>query len=308
MILLLPYCCLFIVDRKVTIFFCNNKISGRLLFACVGYFVTQSLGGAAWAWGMLEVPLHTEAGTAHESGVGGEVVVKLHLAADAEVLDSEVLADVVPKLRLGCEDDVLLLVVDGIDGLAFFVLLARVRHLGVALAVEEGGVVLPPEVGEAVELQSLHAEEVVAGPYGGELHRHVLMGLSDGLVEGFEGEGVLVALVMDEVLDTEEPGVVDRIVLGDAAVVLHVQAPVLQRGVVPEVERAGNLGVRSALRHVLAAHHHLVVVEVVVDEEIGATPVVLLEHLQGEGYVLAVGTEVIQNLCVGLRLGECTYQ
>ena len=51
----------------------------------------------------------------------------------------------------------------------------------------------------------------------------------------------------------------------------------------------------------------LVVVEVVVDEEVGVAPLVLLEHLKREGYELAVRAEIIKQLCVYLcfGLGRC---
>ena len=61
-----------------------------------------------------------------------------------------------------------------------------------------------------------------------------------------------------------------------------------------------NLGIGAALCYVWAVRVHLVVVEVVVNEKVGASPFVLLEHLQGQGYILTVVTEIIKNLCIGL--------
>lgn len=47
----------------------------------------------------------------------------------------------------------------------------------------------------------------------------------------------------------------------------------------------------------------LIVVEIVVNEEVVVAPLVGLEHFQGEGYKLAVGPEVVEQLCVSLALG-----
>ena len=50
---------------------------------------------------LLEIPLHTKARIAHEAVVTGEIEGKLDLSADVEVVTAEVLADIVPELRLG---------------------------------------------------------------------------------------------------------------------------------------------------------------------------------------------------------------
>ena len=99
-------------------------------------------------------------------------------------------------------------------------------------------VCLPPEVGKAVKLQALHAEDVVTSPYGRKLHGHVLPFLANGFVEGFEGERVLECLVVHEIFNTKEPSVVDGVGGIDATVIFNVQAPVLQTRVLPEVEGA----------------------------------------------------------------------
>lgn len=58
-----------------------------------------------------------------------------------------------------------------------------VAGLSLLAVVIYGSVGFPPEISEAVKLQSLYAEKVVAGPYGCQLHRNILVGLADGLIE-----------------------------------------------------------------------------------------------------------------------------
>ena len=164
--------------------------------------------------------------------------------------------------------------------------------------------VLPPEVGEAVELQALHAEEVVHSPNHGELHRHIRVLLLDVLVERLEVERVLEVLRVDEVVETHEPSVVDRVGACDTAVVLYLEREVLDGRVLPEVEAASDLEVSSA-RSEVRTLNVLVVVEVVVDEEVGVTPLVLLEHFERQRNELAVAAEIVEQLCVNLRLCLC---
>lgn len=52
---------------------------------------------------MLEVPLYAQARTALETIGRAEIVGKLHLTTYAEVVATDMLANVVPKLRLGDE-------------------------------------------------------------------------------------------------------------------------------------------------------------------------------------------------------------
>ena len=166
-------------------------------------FFSESL---AYIFGALEVPLHTQA-RANLCSIGAaEVIGNLYLTTQAQVLAAEVLAYIVPELWLGDE--------------------YRVAGLSLAVAIY-GSVGFPPEISEAVKLQSLYAEKVVAGPYGCQLHRNILVGLADGLIENVQIQGVLVGSIVNQILHTEEPGIVDRVVLGDTDIVLYVQAPVL---------------------------------------------------------------------------------
>ena len=142
--------------------------------------------------------------------------------------------------------------------------------------------VLPPEVSESVEGESFESEDILAGPYGGELHGDVAAVLADGLVERFEVQCVLKTLVVHEVVHAEEPCRVDGVACGDSAIVFKV----------------------GASRSEVGSRHMLVIVEIMVDEEIVCPPFVRLEHFQGERDKLAVGTEVIEQLCVGLGFAE----
>lgn len=96
--------------------------------------------------------------------------------------------------------------------------------------------ILPPEVGEAVESQSLESENVLAGPHGSELHGNVAAVLSDGLVESLEVKCVLETFVVRKIVHAKEPYRVDGIAGCDAAIVFHMQAPSLESRFLPEVE------------------------------------------------------------------------
>ena len=130
----------------------------------------------------LEVPLHTQARANLGSVGAAEVIRNLYLTTQAQVLAAEVLSYVVPELWLGDE--------------------YRVAGFSLSVAIE-CAVSLPPEIGEAVKLQTLYAKEVVAGPYGCQLHRNILVFLADGLVEHIQVQGVLVGGIVNEILYTD---------------------------------------------------------------------------------------------------------
>ena len=46
----------------------------------------------------------------------------------------------------------------------------------------------------------------------------------------------------------------------------------------------------------------VVIVEIVIHEEIGVTPLVCLEHLKGQGHKLTVAAKIVKQLGVGLGL------
>ena len=104
---------------------------------------------------------------------------------------------------------------------------------------------------------------------------------------------------MHEVIDTGEEGVVDAIAVVHAAVVLDLEAERSEGAVLPEVQATGDLEVGAARREDLAVR---VFTEIVVDEEEGVSPIVVVETLEGCGYVLAVRPEIIEDLEIGLCL------
>ena len=219
----------------------------------------------------------------------GKVVGQFHFAANHQVVAAEVLTDVVPNLRLG-EDDQL-----GVVPLHF------------AVDFSETPVdILTPYIEEAAEGQPVHAEEVLHAPYEGELDGNVahlveippyrrhginVFLAADALVHQFECEGVGVAFVVQEILNTEQPGVACKL----ATVPLHVQAEGSQRGVLPEVDGTCYLGVVARRFNIVGR-----VVDVVKEE--GTTKGIALEHLQSGGEVSTF--EVVHLLDVGLSLGS----
>ena len=188
-----------------------------------------------------------------------EIVAELDLAADAGVV-----ADTEPKLGLGKEHDI----------------------------------ILPPYIGEAGEAESRHSEKVLKTPYGGKLHGQLGVHADELLVEDLEVEGIVEVGRMHEVVDAEEECAVDTEAESQTAVVLVLEAEGAQGAVLPEVQAAGDLEVRTAGRDDLSAG--VLVVVVVVDEEEGVAPIVSVKTLEGRGEVLA--TEVVEGLEVGLGL------
>lgn len=103
---------------------------------------------------------------------------------------------------------------------------------------------------------------------------------------------------MEEPVDSGEQGVVDGVATVDPSVVFDMQAEGSQRAVLPEVQAARDFEVGPARRHHLAGG--VAGVEVVVDEEEGIAPGVVVEAFERGGDVLAVGAEVVLYLDVGL--------
>ena len=167
-------------------------------------------------------------------------------------------------------------------------------------------VLLPPEIAEAREAQAAHAEQVLEAPHEGELERNLLDCVLDGLVEHLDIESIAEIGVVQEPVNTEQPGAVDREAVVHAAVVLHLEAERSKGAVLPEVEAAGDLEVGAARRDRLPVK--VLGVVVVVHEEEGVAPVVVVETFQGRGHVLAIRTEVIEHLQVGLGLCSLSKQ
>lgn len=163
--------------------------------------------------------------------------------------------------------------------------------------------VFPPEIGKTIEGEALQAEEILAGPNTGQLHGHFAVAFPDVLVEHLEVEGVFKRLVVQEIIHTHQPGVVDWILARDATVVFHLKAQRRQFGVLPKIQATGNFQIGAARRKV-GTLNVLVVIEIGVYKEIGVTPFVALEHFERQGGKLAVGTEIVEHLHVHLRLGS----
>lgn len=216
--------------------------------------------------------------------VAREVVGELDFGADVEIVDSEVLAHIIPELRLGDEDE-----------LALFRLL--VHRVG----IPELGI-LAPDIGESAESQAVNAEEVLHSPYECELERGVAAGVAaEGLVHEGELEGVGVVRVVQEVVRAEQEVLAAE---AHAAIVLDMCAEVLEDRVLPEIETACDLEIAAADADELAVGVFGVVV--VVNEEEGVSPVVSVVALKGGGDMTA--TEVPESLKVGLRLGSLSEE
>ena len=76
---------------------------------------------------------------------------------------------------------------------------------------------------------------------------------------------------MQEIVDTEQPSVVDRVTSCDAAVIFYMQAECAYRTSLPEIEATGNFHISSA-RSQVRSFHMVVVVEIVIDKEIWCFP------------------------------------
>ena len=169
-----------------------------------------------------------------------------------------------------------------------------------SLMVGEEGVVFPPEIGKAAETQTLQAEQILHAPHKGKLHGNLLIGPENLLVQHLEVEGIAEVLGMHEIIKTCEHGMVDEIVLVHAAIVLHLQAETVEHGhVLPEIQATGHLHVSTGdgLGTLIG-----LVVEVVVHEEEGISPIVIVETFEGGSNVLTA--QVVKHLEVGLGLGQ----
>ena len=225
----------------------------------------------------LEDPLGTQAGAHLEAVVTGKVGREFYLAAQVEVGAAEELTHVVPQLGLGDED----------------------HFAGLRAAFHEVHDILTPHIGKAAEAEAFHTEEILQAPHEGELHGNIAGSHAvEGLEEKLEVEGILEILAVQEVVKThEEIGVFEV----DTAIVLHMQAEGCHRGVLPEIEAAGNLHVGAAGAYFLVIH---LVIEVVVNEEEGVSPIVIVETFEGSCNMSTIFTKIVENLEIGLGLGH----
>ena len=202
----------------------------------------------------------------------GEIVAELHLAADVEVVE-----ELEPELRLGEDHEV---------------------------------VVLTPEIHEAGEAETAQAEQVLAAPDRGELHRDLARQAHELLVQELQVQRVVEVSAVQEPVHAKEEGAVYResaishagdavqVAPGaEAAVVFDLEAQRREGRVAPEVQAAGDLEVRVVRGDYPVP---VLVVVVVVDEEEGVAPVVLVETFQRGGEMFTA--EVVKGLEVGLRM------
>jgi len=239
---------------------------------------------------VLEDPLGADAGTSLEAVIAGEVPGEFDFRTDVQVVAAEELANVVPDLRFGDEDElaVCALLVTGV--------------VGQEEALVEVEDIFSPDIGKTAEAEAVYAEDVLHSPYEGELKGKAALGtVAEGLVEEFEVEGVGEIIAVQEVIDTEE----EVLVYSHKAVILYLKAQGSKCGVAPEIEAAGNLHVAAAGSLV----HTVIVlgVVIVVDEEEGVAPGVSVETLESGGEVTPVLTEVIEGLEVGLCKGSLSH-
>jgi hypothetical protein len=126
-----------------------------------------------------------------------------------------------------------------------------------------------------------------------------LIGAFNSLVEGFEVKSVLEVLRVNEIVYTKQPGVVDIVTSVNTAVVFRVEAQWSELRVLPEIEAARNLAVCAAWAMSVAVA--VIALEIVVYEEIGVTPFVVVETFESSCYMFAVFAEVVKhlNVCLG---------
>ncbi len=156
---------------------------------------------------------------------------------------------------------------------------------------------LTPYIGKAAEGKSLKTEEVLAAPNYSELYgKLALDALVEGLIEDLKVKCVLEICGVKEVIQTEKEVLVAK---AYATIVLYLKAERSKCRIVPEVEATCNLHVAAAYGVVLFAIDASTI-EVVIDEEEGVTPAVIVETLKRSSNVLAV--KIIECLEVGLGL------
>ena len=113
--------------------------------------------------------------------------------------------------------------------------------------------VLPPEISEAAESQTLDIEKVLHAPDSGELHRNLAVRsaavsglvINDVFSENFQVQCILEILAVEEPVKTAEERMVDVIRIVNTAIVLYMYAERSQFAVLPEIQATGDLEVSS---------------------------------------------------------------
>ena len=228
----------------------------------------------------LEDPLRSEARTGVEAMVSCEVDRELDLGSDMEIVASEMTAEVVPQLGLGEEDELVLFEPGDI--------------------LSEIDDILTPEITEAAETKAFNTEDILHSPDEGELQRNITgCTLAEGLEQKLEIECVVEVSAVKEIVKTEE-----EVLAGEAysAVVLHLEAERSGLGVLPEIEAPGDLHVTAACKVLAASPGAVVAIEIVIDEEEGVAPIVIVESFESGGEMTPVLSEIVECLEVGLSL------
>ena len=94
---------------------------------------------------------------------------------------------------------------------------------------------------------------------------------------------------------------VDCLSLVNASVILHVEADRREEAVLPKIQAAGDFHIATARG--LDISVPVAGVEVVVYEEVGIAPGVVVKAFKSSGDVLAVRAEVVENLEIRLGFG-----
>lgn len=235
----------------------------------------------------LEYPFCAEARTCIEAVVAGKVAGEFDFGADVEVRYTDVLADVVPELRLGDEDELALLEIGNQAFLAGYQL----------CPVDD---ILAPDIGEAAEGQAGDSEEVFQTPYHRKLDGKFALGaLAEGLVENLEVEGILEVGAVHEVIYAEQEILVPEI---NTAVVFYMKAQGSEGRIMPEIQTTGDFHVAAAGE--IFRSGLIPAVEIIINEEEGVTPLVIVESLESGREMVTVLPEIVESLEIGL--GFCS--
>ena len=139
------------------------------------------------SWGfppILKDPFNTCAGAGFEAGTGAEVIAELHLTADIQIGNAEVLSDIVPELGFRDEDKRTIFPSGDTK-------LVNTNNYAVAFK---------PEIGKTAETETGYAEEVLHTPYESELEgyqthagiaTHIIAKIVNVLTQKFEVKRVL---------------------------------------------------------------------------------------------------------------------
>ena len=113
--------------------------------------------------------------------------------------------------------------------------------------------VLPPEISESAESQTLDIEKILHAPNCGELYRNLAVRsaavtplvIHDIFAENLEVQCILEILAVEEPVNTAEECMIDFVRTVHTAIVLHMEAERGELAVLPEIQATGDLEVSS---------------------------------------------------------------